>query len=123
MGERVRERERGLRGGRPVGGRACSFFAFACIFARCGVFPAMEVQLLDLPLVRPGMPPVEMPPVGGGIMNGFFGEIFDFEEPPPDDNGVPFFRVRGCFHVNTGSFSRKRISTRIPFVSWLYSKT
>ena len=28
--------------------------------------------------------------------------------------------MRGCFHVNTGSFSRKRISIRIPFVSWLY---
>ena len=28
--------------------------------------------------------------------------------------------VRGRFHVNTGSFSRKRISIRIPFVSWLY---
>ena len=35
----------------------------------------------------------------------------------------PGTRVRGCFHVNTGSFSRKRISIRIPFVSWLYSKT
>ena len=33
---------------------------------------------------------------------------------------VPNGRVRGCFHVNTGSFSRKRISIRIPFVSCLY---
>ena len=73
MAERGRERE-GLRGA-ACRGSGLLFFAFACIFARCGVFPAMEVQLLDLPLVRPGMPPVEMPPVGGGIMNGFFGEI------------------------------------------------
>ena len=29
-------------------------------------------------------------------------------------------RVRGCFHVNTGSFSRKKVSIRIPFVSCLY---
>ena len=40
------------------------------------------------------MPPVDTPPVGGGIVNGFFGEIFDFEfEPPPNDDGVPFLRM------------------------------
>ena len=26
-------------------------------------------------------------------MNGFFGEIFDFDEPPPNDDGVPFLRM------------------------------
>jgi hypothetical protein len=29
--------------------------------------------------------------------------------------------VRGCFHVKVGSFSRKIVSSRIPFVSCLYS--
>ena len=27
-------------------------------------------------------------------MNGFFGEIFDFDEPPPNDDGVPSFGER-----------------------------
>ena len=51
--------------------------------------------------------------------------VFVFREKPEDDPSdyIESARVRGCFHVNTGSFSRKRISIRIPFVSWLYSKT